>query len=120
MIFKMAKIIDFDSDIQFKLGYINGESTDTGGYTYYYFNKNNINPFEESRLFKPIYPEFPEKICGIDISKSCSNYNIKYFIDQKFLHYRAGSNWHSSFRSVSDPLPEKTKAFNLIIDTILK
>lgn len=132
MIFDMKKIFDIDPDLNFSDGIVDGELTDIGGHLYYYFKKNNIN-------FKNINaggttpddcPEYPVEYNGVKIPvlltsdmwcKPEDGYNFELHLDSKFLHYRAGTNWHtqSSWKNKEDPLKIKAEIFNQIIGDIL-
>lgn len=132
MFFDMEKISEIDPDLNFSDGNVEGELTDIGGHLYYYFKKNNIN-------FKNINaggttpddcPEYPSEYNGVEIPvlltsdmwcKPDDGYNFELHLDSKFLHYRAGTNWHtqSSWKNKEDPLKIKAEIFNQIIGDIL-
>ena len=42
---------------------------------------------------------------------------MELHLDDKFLHYRAGTNWHtqSSWKTKEDPIRKKSDVFNQII-----
>ena len=46
---------------------------------------------------------------------------MELHLDGNFLHYRAGTNWHtqSSWKGNKDPLARKEEAFNMIIKETL-
>lgn len=115
MFFNMPKITEIDSTINFSDGYINGQLTDVGGHTYYYFKNNNIK-MKESDV------EYPTHYDDIEIQNQevTRGYNFELHLDSKFLHYRAATNWHSNWRSSEDPLSKKTEVFNKIINNILE
>jgi len=101
-----------DKDIDFSDGVVEGEMTDVGGHTYWYFKKNNIS-------MKETDVQYPTHYNDIDLQKDAGGYNMELHLDGKFLHYRAATNWHSNWRSSDDPLVGKTKVFKEIIDSIL-
>ena len=112
MFFNMPKVMEIDSDIDFSDGQVNGEMTDVGGNTYYYFRKNKIN-------MKETDVQYPTHYNDIDLQKDAGGYNMELHLDGKFLHYRAATNWHSNWRSSDDPLIGKTQIFKQIIESIL-
>ena len=112
----MPKITDLDID--FSDGDVDGEMTDVGGYTYYYFKKNNIEMKKTDKEF-PIYPTHFGDI-EIQNNQVTKGYNFELHLDSKFLHYRAATNWHSNWKGSEDPLKKKTEIFNQIIEQILK
>jgi len=116
MFFNMPKITDLDID--FSDGDVDGEMTDVGGYTYYYFKKNNIEMKKTDKEF-PIYPTHFGDI-EIQNNQVTKGYNFELHLDSKFLHYRAATNWHSNWKGSEDPLKKKTEIFNQIIEQILK
>lgn len=127
MFFNMEKISKIDPNLNFSDGSVEGIITDIGGHLYPYFKKYNIN-------FKRIndsgteedYPEYPSEYNGIQIPllltsdmwcKPEDGYNFELHLNGKFLHYRAGTNWHTqnSWKSKEDPLKIKAEIFNKII-----
>ena len=46
---------------------------------------------------------------------------MELHLDGNFLHYRAGTNWHTqeSWKGGKDPLTQKEEAFNMIIKETL-
>ena len=115
MFFNMPKILELDSDIGFNVDFIDGEHLDTGGETYRYFKKNNIE-------LKETDVQYPSEYNDIELQNEevTRGYNFELHLDAKFLHYRAATNWHSNWRSSQDPLALKTKIFNQIIGDILE
>lgn len=115
MFFNMPKIKDLD--ISFSDGIVEGEMTDVGGHTYYYFKKNNI----EMKKTDEEFPLYPTHFGDIEIQNDevTKGYNFELHLDGKFLHYRAATNWHSNWRDSEDPLTKKTKIFNTIIGELL-
>ncbi len=113
MFFNMPKMEDLDID--FSDGYVDGVLTDVGGNTYYYFKKNNIK-------MKEIDVQYPTHYEEIEIQNEevTHGYNFELHLDGTFLHYRAATNWHSNWRGSQDPLINKTKIFNQIIESILE
>lgn len=116
MFFNMSQIKDLNID--FSEGVVEGEMTDVGGYTYYYFKKNNIEMKKTDEEF-PLYPTHFNDI-EIQNDQVTRGYNFELHLDGKFLHYRAATNWHSNWRDSNDPLVNKTNVFNQIIEDILQ
>jgi hypothetical protein len=114
MFFNMPKIFSIDPDIKFNIDFIDGYSLDTGGETYHYFKKNNIE-------MKETAAEYPTHFNEIELQNEevTKGYNFELHLNQKFLHYRAASNWNFNWRSLEDPLLKKTKIFNQIIEELL-
>jgi len=110
MFFNMPKIED--KNIDFSDGIVDGEMTDVGGHTYWYFKKNNIS-------MKETDVQYPTHYNDIDLQKDAGGYNMELHLDGKFLHYRAATNWHSNWRGLEDPLVGKTKVFKQIMESIL-
>lgn len=115
MFLNMSKITQIDPHINFSDGIVEGHMTDVGGHTWYYFQKNNIQ-------MKIIDVEYPTHFYDIELQNEniTKGYNFELFLDGKFLHYRAATNWHSNWKCSEDPLQQKTKLFNKIIVEILK
>lgn len=114
MFFNMLKIMAIDPDLNFSDGIVEGEMTDIGGHLYYYFKKNNIS-------FKDTGVEYPTHFNDLDLQKDTDGFNMELHLDGNFLHYRAGTNWHtqSSWKGNKDPLARKEQAFNMIIKETL-
>ena len=112
MFFNMPKINDLD--INFSDGVIEGELTDVGGSTYWYFKKNNIK-------MKETDVQYPTHFNDIELQNEevTKGYNFELHLDGKFLHYRAATNWHSNWRGFEDPLAFKRKIFDQIMESIL-
>ena len=115
MFFNMPQIKDLD--INFLDGIVDGEMTDVGGNTYYYFKKNNI----EMKKTDDEFPMYPTHFHNIELQNDqvTKGYNFELHLNGKFLHYRAATNWHSNWKGSEDPLSNKTKIFNQIIYKIL-
>ena len=113
MFFNMPKVMEIDPDIDFSDGQVDGQLTDVGGQTYFYFKKNNIK-------MKETDVQYPTHYEDIDLQKDSGGYDMELHLDGKFLHYRAATNWHSNWRDSKDPLVGKTKVFNQIIESILE
>ena len=113
MFFNMLKIED--KDIDFSNGMVDGEMTDVGGHTYWYFKNTGI----EMKKTNEEFPTYPTHFNDIDLQKDSAGYNMELHLDDKFLHYRAATNWHSNWKGSDDPLIKKTKAFNQIIESVL-
>lgn len=115
MFFNMPKIED--KNIDFSDGMVDGEMTDVGGQTYWYFKKTGIEMKKTDEEF-PVYPTHWNDI-EIQDEEVTKGYNIELHLDSKFLHYRAGTNWHSNWKDWNDPLEKKDKIFKTIIEEIL-
>lgn len=115
MFFNMPKIYQIDTEIDFSDGYVEGQLTDVGGHTYYYFEKNNV-------IMKDTDVQYPTHYNNIELQNEevTKGYNFELHLDSKFLHYRAATNWHSNWKGSKDPLINKTKIFNKIIEELLK
>lgn len=114
MFFNMPKVKEIDLDIDFSDGVVDGQMTDVGGHTYYYFQKNSIS-------MKQTDVQYPSHFYDIELQNESvtKGYNFELHLDGKFLHYRAATNWHSNWRGSQDPLKIKTEIFNQIIERIL-
>lgn len=113
IIFNMEEIIKIDKNIDFMDGTIENQHVDSGGATYYWIKKNNIN-------FKEISIVYPTHFNDIELQDPSITNGINFEIHGDiFLHYRAGSNWFSKWKENRDPLIEKEKIFNQIMDIIL-
>lgn len=116
MFFNMPQMKDLDVD--FSDGVVEGEMTDVGGHTYYYFLKNNIE-MKKTDEECPIYPTHFNDI-ELQNEEVTRGYNFELHLDGKFLHYRAATNWHTNWRGSQDPLQKKTEIFNQIIESLLE
>lgn len=105
-IFKENSIgdIEFNFDPQI----VDGNALDTGGGTYKILQNKNIK-FRDSGVV------YPDEYKGISLKDPniTNGYDYELHLDQKFLHFRNASNWHSNF-NVSDN--NKT----LVLDKIMK
>jgi hypothetical protein len=128
MFFDMKKISEIDPNLNFSDGVVEGQQTDIGGHLHPYFKKYNIQfkRINDSGTDGGDYPEYPTEYNGVQIPvlltsdmwcKPEDGYNFELHLDGKFLHYRAGTNWHtqSSWKSKEDPLRVKAEIFNQII-----
>jgi len=113
MFFNMPKIED--KNIDFSDGMVDGEMTDVGGHTYWYFKNTGI----EMKKTNEEFPTYPTHFNDIDLQKDSGGYNMELHLDDKFLHYRAATNWHSNWKGSDDPLKKKTIIFNTLIENIL-
>ena len=116
MFFNMPKIED--KDIDFSEGIVEGEMTDVGGYTYWYFLRTGIE-MKRTDEEAPVYPTHYNDI-ELQNDEVTKGYNVELHLDSKFLHYRAATNWHSNWKGSDDPLEKKTIIFNKIMEEILK
>lgn len=115
MFFNMPKIKNLDID--FSDGVVDGQMTDVGGHTYYYFKDNDVVMKKTDEEF-PVYPTHFNDI-ELQNENITRGYNFELHLDSKFLHYRAATNWHSNWKGSNDPLVKKTEVFNKIIEEIL-
>jgi len=128
MFFDMKKISEIDPNLNFSDGVVEGQMTDIGGHLYPYFKEHNITfkNINEGGSTPDDCPEYPTEYNGIKIPvlltsemwcKPENGYNFELHLGEKFLHYRAGTNWHtqSSWKSKEDPLKVKAEIFNQII-----
>jgi len=115
MFFNMPKIED--KDIDFSDGIVEGQMTDVGGHTYWYFLRTGI----EMKKTDEECPVYPTHYNGIELQNEevTRGYNVELHLDCKFLHYRAATNWHSNWKGSQDPLSKKTEMFNKIIESVL-
>jgi len=117
MFFDMKKVFEIDSNLDFSDGMVDGEMTDIGGHFYYYFKKNNV-------IMKETDVTYPTHFNDIEIKDDdiTSGFNFELHLNNKFLHYRAGTNWHtqSSWKTKKDPLDKKEKIFKKIIGDFIE
>jgi len=109
MFFNMPKIED--KDIDFSDGVVEGNMTDVGGMTYWYFLRTGVK-MKESDV------DYPTHYYDIDLQKDSGGYDMELHVNGNFLHYRAATNWHSNWKGTKDPLSKKTKIFNRIIESL--
>lgn len=134
MFFNMPKLMEIDPNLDFSGGVVENQLTDIGGNLYYYFKKNNIDfkNINEGGTTPDDCPEYPEEYNGIKIkeemllseemwSKPQGGFNFELHLNGTFLHYRAGTNWHtqSTWKTKNDPLKKKAEIFNKIISDFL-
>jgi hypothetical protein len=112
MIFNMPEIKNLDID--FSDGVVEGQMTDVGGHTYFYFTQNDVT-------MKETDVHYPTHFNDIELQNQevTKGFNFELHLDGKFLHYRAATNWHSNWRGSEDPLEIKTKIFNQIMESII-
>lgn len=113
MLFNMPKILD--KNIDFSEGIVDGEMTDVGGHTYWYFKNTGI----EMKKTNQEFPTYPTHFNDIDLQKDSGGYDMELHLDDKFLHYRAATNWHTNWKGSQDPLVKKTIVFNNLMESIL-
>jgi hypothetical protein len=111
MFFNMPKIDD--KNIDFSEGMVEGQLTDVGGHTYYYFKKTGIE-------LKGSDVQYPTHYYDIDLQKDAGGYNMELHLNGNFLHYRAATNWHSNWKGSDDPLQKKTIVFKEMMNRILQ
>lgn len=114
MFFNMPKIED--KDIDFSDGIVEGEMTDVGGHTYWYFLRTGVK-MKRTDEECPVYPTHYNDI-ELQNEEVTRGYNVELHLDCKFLHYRAATNWHSNWKGSQDPLSKKTEMFNKIIESV--
>lgn len=97
----LSNLINFEKEVKFLPGVIDGQSTDCGGYLFNYINKYNIkhkgitdnkhsgeiNHLNIENVDNNFIEYFKNEINILD-----GNSFAEYF-GGKFLHFRAGSNW---------------------------
>jgi hypothetical protein len=97
---------------------VDGQMLDTGGGTYKLLSDENIK-------FMDTGVDYPEEYKGIDLKdeKITGGYGYELHFDNKFLHFRNASNWHTQyqvgdgektgllFQMLSDILDEKDKSY---------
>lgn len=128
MFFNMSEITNIDPNLNFSDGEVDGNLTDIGGHLHYWFLKNNIKfkNVNEGGTTPDDCPEYPEEYNGISLvfgnnddmwTKPEGGFSFELHLDNKFLHYRAGTNWHtqSSWKTKEDPIKKKAEVFNQII-----
>jgi len=125
--------------IDFNCGKIDTVHVDAGGQSHFYL-KNN--PMVKTRYLNQLHPQtFACDDCRKNHTNNpcaCSHnttllkqhlfdkewidfiqsgpYNMEFYLDNSFLHYRAGSNWE---RRPQEYIDKKTKNLNNFIDNIL-
>jgi len=114
MFFNMPKIED--KDIDFSDGIVEGQMTDVGGHTYWYFLRTGVE-MKRTDEECPVYPTHYNDI-ELQNEEVTRGYNVELHLDCKFLHYRAATNWHSNWKGSEDPLAKKTEMFNQIIESV--
>ena len=115
-IFKKSSVQDIEFD--FYPQTVDGQMLDTGGGTYKLLADKNIK-------FLDTGVDYPEEYKGIDLKdeKVTGGYGYELHFDNKFLHFRNASNWHTQyqvgdeqktdllFQILSDILDEKDKSY---------
>lgn len=101
---KSLRDIEFDFDPQV----VNGLALDTGGGTYKLLQDKKLK-FRDSGVV------YPDEYKGLSLKDPnvTNGYDYELHLDEKFLHFRNASNWHTNF-NVSDE--NKT----LVLDKIMK
>jgi len=128
MFFNMSEITKIDPDLNFSDGDVEGNMTDIGGHLYYWFLKNNVKfkNVNEGGTTPDDCAEYPDEYNGINLifdnnddmwTKPEGGFRFELHLENKFLHYRAGTNWHtqSSWKTKEDPIRKKAEVFNQII-----
>lgn len=101
---KSLRDIEFDFDPQV----VNGLALDTGGGTYKLLQDKKLK-FRDSGVV------YPDEYKGLSLKDPnvTNGYDYELHLDEKFLHFRNASNWHTNF-NVSDE--NKT----IVLDKIMK
>ena len=128
MFFNMSEITKIGFDLNFSDGDVEGNMTDIGGHLYYWFLENNVKfkNVNEGGTTPDDCAEYPDEYNGINLifdnnddmwTKPEGGFRFELHLDNKFLHYRAGTNWHtqSSWKTKEDPIRKKAEVFNQII-----
>jgi len=128
MFFNMSEITKIGRDLNFSDGDVEGNMTDIGGHLYYWFLENNVKfkNVNEGGTTPDDCAEYPDEYNGINLifdnnddmwTKPEGGFRFELHLDNKFLHYRAGTNWHtqSSWKTKEDPIRKKAEVFNQII-----
>ena len=128
MFFNMSEITKIDPDLNFSDGDVEGNMTDIGGHLYYWFLENNVKfkNVNEGGTTPDDCAEYPDEYNGINLifdnnddmwTKPEGGFRFELHLENKFLHYRAGTNWHtqSSWKTKEDPIRKKAEVFNQII-----
>lgn len=114
-LFMKGAMLPDKNHLDFRLGTVEGERTDTGGNTYYWLKRN-----PDLKIRYMIHTGH------LDVSKSemlpenlRADYKSEYcfqFIENSILHYRAGSNWE---KRPKDFVDTKKAYFNRLLDELL-
>jgi len=128
MFFNMSEITKIGPDLNFSDGDVEGNMTDIGGHLYYWFLENNVKfkNVNEGGTTPDDCAEYPDEYNGINLifdnnddmwTKPEGGFRFELHLENKFLHYRAGTNWHtqSSWKTKEDPIRKKAEVFNQII-----
>ena len=128
MFFNMSEITRIGPDLNFSDGDVEGNMTDIGGHLYYWFLENNVKfkNVNEGGTTPDDCAEYPDEYNGINLifdnnddmwTKPEGGFRFELHLENKFLHYRAGTNWHtqSSWKTKEDPIRKKAEVFNQII-----
>lgn len=128
MFFNMSEITKIGPDLNFSDGDVEGNMTDIGGHLYYWFLENNVKfkNVNEGGTTPDDCAEYPDEYNGINLifdnnddmwTKPEGGFRFELHLQNKFLHYRAGTNWHtqSSWKTKEDPIRKKAEVFNQII-----
>jgi hypothetical protein len=128
MVFNMSKISKIDPNLNFSDGIVEGQMTDIGGHLFYWFRDNQVHfkNINEGGTTPDDCPEYPEEYNGVKLvfdnnsdmwTQPDGGFGFELHLESKFLHYRAGTNWHtqSSWKTKEDPIKKKAEMFNQII-----
>ena len=128
MFFNMSEITKIGPDLNFSDGDVEGNMTDIGGHLYYWFLENNVKfkNVNEGGTTPDDCAEYPDEYNGINLifdnnddmwTKPEGGFRFELHLENKFLHYRAGTNWHtqSSWKTKEDPIRKKAEVFKQII-----
>jgi hypothetical protein len=124
--------------LNFNCGWVEGILTDTGGYTYYYFQQNPHVRFKPIEGFvylknfwcKECFHNAQATVCPhnkskmhnfsdalIDLAIQDRHSIMEIFLHNTFLHYRAGGNWDNQTPEYHQ---KKTQLLNTFIDELLR
>lgn len=133
LVFLDMKSLPNKSTINFNCGKIGDIPVDAGGHTHYYLKNNNVRC---NYMNHQLFDNYRCEICNIH-NKKCfhntdhlismgfkqsfidliqSGVNMEHFVDDHFLHYRAGTNW--DYQSVNFH-ENKTKELLNFLEKIL-
>jgi|GEM_PF-326431 len=137
LFFNMSTLPDKRA-LNFNCGWVEGVLTDTGGYTYYYFQKNPHVRFKsiDGLLYlkdfwcKECFDNIQTTICQhnrekmynfsdplIDLAIQDKHSIMEIFLGNTFLHYRAGGNWNNQAPQYHQ---KKTALLKDFIDKLLR
>lgn len=139
LIFLDMRTMPNKNTIAFECAIIDGICTDSGGSTYYYIKNNpdaRVKYFDKIIYLDDFFCQTCKQnnhiVCDhkidsmrdlsfsdplIKMATACQNYSIEVYLQNTFLHYRAGSNWNNDS---SDFHKNKTILLKNLINEILQ